>query len=86
MEEMHPWKLSEEEERRGSPPYTENIMVYVDREDGPRLGEKEEKGEEVLRASTVHLCPASGQPVSKASVLRVGYSGRSWSFSEALRS
>lgn len=44
------------------------------------------KREEVLRASTVHLCPASWQPVSKASALRVGYSGRSWSFSEALRS
>lgn len=41
-------------------------------------------GKEVL--STVHLCPASWQPASKALVLRVDYSGRSWSFSEALRS
>lgn len=44
------------------------------------------KGKEVLRASTVHLCPASWQPVWKASVLRVSYSGRSWSSFEALRS
>lgn len=41
----------------------------------------------MLRASTVHLCPASWQPVSEQTlVLRGGYSGRSWSFSEALRS
>lgn len=31
-------------------------------------------------------CPASWQPVWKASVLRLGCNGRSWSFSEALRS
>lgn len=44
MEEMHPWKLLEEEERRGSPLLTEKIMVYVDREDRPWLGRKR-KGE-----------------------------------------
>lgn len=49
-------------------------------------GVKTRKGKEVLRASTVRLCPASWQPVWKASVLRGGCNGRSWSFSEAPRS
>lgn len=44
MEEMHPWKLSEEEESRGSPLLTERIMVHVDWEDRPWLGRKR-KGE-----------------------------------------
>lgn len=79
MKEMHHWKLSEEEERRGSPPLTRNIMDCVD-------WVERRKGKEVLRESTVHLCPASWKPVSKASVLRVSYSGRSCSFSEARRS
>lgn len=42
MEEMHHWKLSEEEERKGSPPLTGNIMVCVDWEDRPWMGRKKE--------------------------------------------
>lgn len=44
MEEMHPWKLSEEEEGRGSPPLAERIMVYVDWRGQAMVGEKEERG------------------------------------------
>lgn len=69
----------------GEPPRVGGIrMICVDWEDWPRT--RGRRGEEVPRASTVHLCPASWQPVCKASVLRVSYSGRSCSSSEARRS
>lgn len=42
MEEMHHWKLSEEEERKGSPLLTGNIMVCEDWEDRPWMGRKKE--------------------------------------------
>lgn len=44
MEEVQPWKLSEEEEGKGSPPLTDNIMVYVDREGRSWVGRKRKKG------------------------------------------
>lgn len=59
VEEMHHWKLSEVEGRRESPPFTGSVMVSVG---GQAIGLGERgKGVEVLRASTVHLCPASWQ-------------------------
>jgi len=57
MEEMHPWKLSEEEERWGRPLLTDNSGLRGPGELAMVGGGKKRNGEEVLGASTVHLCP-----------------------------
>lgn len=47
---------------------------------------KQGRGKKCWEQAQSIFCPASWQPVWKASVLRLGCNGRSWSFFEALRS